>query len=380
MLEFRITTFGLHLILPIGPLSWTETRRIGAESSNESLLSPLLLLKSEGVRRHVKKYKVEEGYFFKTKGVNRRIDLQMESAVVSADVQIRLFTFSRLNYGILQLLILPTGSNGFNPDQLAGYLLRAYYKAQNSNSGSSGETMRTPLQTIVEEFLKSFSLSTELVASALENLPYPILTISEYEPSELNPQEIAVKFKREVFGLMVHPSYGMAKISEDVVVKEMPHNYFYSDLVYQDFHLRGAIMLYNSSDGFEEGLASRYESEFLRSLIYARLLWYTYQSIVSARANLRGLRRRLGAAFKHQRRNLTTIYYLSSIQYSESSKVYRDIASDAMNLFGTTKGIDEVARLIDSIFQDNFQFRIELIGGVIAVLAAILGIIYHFHL
>ena len=376
MAELQIRGVGIHFLVGLGPLSKQEIDAIKTSGTKDALLSPRTILPVT-VRSHIRKYRRQEWPVYRLDSGDTSLKLVMGDRRVDTTVSCSIHYFEGISYCALQVMIRVTGKYSLSPTEVADTLARTYYKDIQFEETSQGSTKTRHLTDVVKSFLAPL-LGAKILEDVLADLPYPIIIIHNYSPAALDPGALVASQKRALFGMMVHPAYGIDNLSEKIVQRMVPHNYFYSDLIYQDFHLRGALMVSCTSEGISQ-LFGRYEAEFVRVFITSRLLWFVFQDVISSKRDPIGILDKIAKTFRGQSASLENAYILAARTYDESSQVYRDLMGDAMTKFGTSRGLDEIASLLESISDESFKSRVEQLGAIATVIGTILAILALLH-
>lgn len=378
MQDFLISSSTLHLLVVVGPLNSQEKEQIKQNSTKADILSPETGL-TQTSRDFIKRYKQERWIAYCSRSGTEHVFIPIGNKPIEARISCELQLLEHIDYAILHVLINLAGNQAITANDFANTMTRVYYKEiyleKKEPVGS-----RSHLRDILKTYLEGLSLRSQIIQSILDDLPYPIIVIHDYQPSTLSPAELVQSFKKDVFGLMIHPSYGINNLSKLVFEPRLPHNYFYSDLIYQDFHLRGAVMICQQSIQPETVFYARYESEFVRAFMISRLLWFSFQDAVAAKGRTMGAQGWRRVFFRSTDPNLAMTYLLASLQYNGSSQVYRDILKDTSTVFGTAGGLDEIATFLQSISDDAFRARIEQLGVVATLIGTVLALAALFHL
>jgi len=182
--------------------------------------------------------------------------------------------------------------------------------------------------------------------------PYPVIIIHQLESfNELTAEEFLKQNPKVILGLLTRPSYGYAILSKERIEQDhLDKNYFYSDMLYQQFHMRAALSLATHyTNQFPRAKGKRYKAELLNLFRLVRMIWFESHVLLSSRLNVV---EQTEAKNINQNELNETLQFLFRINFqylAKGSKVYLTMFEDSVREFGIQKRLEEMAAKIDAI-------------------------------
>ncbi|MCF2144089.1 MAG: hypothetical protein K9W42_10340 [Candidatus Heimdallarchaeota archaeon] len=189
--------------------------------------------------------------------------------------------------------------------------------------------------------------------------PYPVIIIHQLEPfNELTAEEFLKQNPKVILGLLTRPSYGYAVLSKERIEQDqLEKNYFYSEMLYQQFHMRAALSLATHyTNQFPRAKGKRYKAELLNLFRLVRMIWLESHVLLSSRLNMEEERDNKKNSNQNELNETLQFLYRINFQYlAKGSKVYLTMFEDSVKEFGIQKRLEEMAEKIDASRKRKYE-------------------------